>query len=306
MSPRIFKAATRGSLLAVTQTGQSLNYLREKSGMQCETLEISTKGDTVQDKPLSSFGGVGVFVKELERALMDGRADLAVHSLKDVPTEQPEGLVLAAYLPRQDVRDIILSADGLGLDSLGRGKTAGTGSPRRRVQLSNLRPGTKFAELRGNIDTRMKRLEEGHFDALVLAAAGLRRLGKNIPQSALIDPLVLIPAPGQGAIAVECRADDREVLDALSQADDSDTRDAVTAERAFLNELEGGCSIPVGAYATVKGERLVLHVLAGEPKSFRQIRMTDEFSRKDAEEGGRRMSDTLRKRAKEEGLELPY
>ncbi|AYY15724.1 hydroxymethylbilane synthase [Actinobacteria bacterium YIM 96077] len=224
------------------------------TGRDVELVEITTKGD-VSSEPLATMGGTGVFVSALREAVLDGRVDVAVHSLKDLPTASPDGLVLAAVPERADPRDALCARDGLGLAQLPPGSTVGTGSPRRAAQLRALGLDLEVVEIRGNVDTRLRKVTDGQLDAVVLAYAGLGRLGRTEAVTEILDPLQLVPAPGQGALAVECRAADGELTSVMSVLDDPGTRPAVVAERALLAELEAGCSAPVGAYAvTAEGE----------------------------------------------------
>ncbi len=233
---------------------------------------MSTKGDRIQDRSLAAIGGKGLFIKELEAALEERRADLAVHSMKDVPSDLPSGLVIAAVLPRADARDALISAAARGLEDLPPGARLGTSSLRRQAQLLAARADFAIETLRGNVDTRLKRLDTGELDAIVLACAGLVRLGLESRITALLDPKVSLPAVGQGVIGIECRADDlrsREILHAL---DDAATRIAIDAERAFARRLGGSCQSPIAAYARVERDRLTLEGLVAEPDGSRVLR----------------------------------
>ncbi|MCG2800531.1 MAG: hydroxymethylbilane synthase [Cellulomonas sp.] len=245
---------TRASELALTQTGHVADALREL-GLRVDTVRITTHGD-VATGPLSSLGGTGVFAAALREALLDGRCDLAVHSLKDLPTAATPGLVVAAVPPRADPRDVLCSAGGARLDDLPPGATVGTGSPRRAAQLRALRPDLQVVDLRGNVGTRLARAlgPDADLAAVVLARAGLARLGRLDAVGQTFSPAQMLPAPGQGALAVEIRAEDRgpaagALAAALARLDDPATRLAVTAERALLVRLEAGCTAPVGALA---------------------------------------------------------
>jgi hydroxymethylbilane synthase len=259
------RLGTRRSLLATTQTGHVADRLRAL-GHDVELVEITTEGD-VRTEPLESFGGVGVFVSALRDALLDGRVDAAVHSLKDLPTAAAEGLVVAAVPPREDPRDALVARVGLTLGELPDGARIGTGSPRRRAQLNALGLGLEVTGLRGNVDTRVRTVTTGDLDAVVLARAGLARLGRLDEVTETLDPLQMLPAPGQGALAVECRVDDTAVRTVLAALDDADTRACVEAERSLLATLEAGCSAPVGALAEVvegwDGPELSLRAFAG-------------------------------------------
>ncbi|WP_339186564.1 hydroxymethylbilane synthase [Brevibacillus sp. FSL K6-6036] len=249
---RTWKVGTRRSMLALTQTNWVVDQLKQlDQSASFELHEIVTKGDRILDVTLSKVGGKGLFVKEIEQSLLDKETDLAVHSLKDMPAELPEGLVIGAIPKRVDPRDVLLSKDGKTLDELPHGALVGTSSLRRSAQLLAYRPDIQIESLRGNIDTRIRKLNEGNFDAIVLAAAGLERVNWDGTISQFLPVEISLPAVGQGALAIECRADDEETLALLSKFDHPETRLAVTAERSFLHRLEGGCQVPIGAYATV-------------------------------------------------------
>ena len=239
------RVATRGSALARWQAERIVELL----GVEAEYVIVSTRGDERRDVPIHAMGGTGVFVKEVEQAVLDGRADVAVHSAKDLPAESAPELVLAALPERGDPRDALV---GRPLDEIPTGGRVGTGSVRRRAQLAALRPDLGFAELRGNIPTRLEKA--AGFDAVVLAAAALDRLGLADRIAERVDPSVVLPQVGQGALAVECRADDDGTRELLAHVDDAEVRAAVTAERAYLAELGGGCNLPCGALAEVGGD----------------------------------------------------
>jgi hydroxymethylbilane synthase len=247
------RVATRGSALARWQAERVVELL----GVEPEYVIVSTRGDERRDVPIHAMGGTGVFVKEVEQAVLDARADVAVHSAKDLPAETAPGLVLAALPERGDPRDALV---GRLLDEIPTGGRVGTGSVRRRAQLAALRPDLGFAELRGNIPTRLEKA--AGFDAVVLAAAALDRLGLADHIAERVDPSVVLPQVGQGALAVECRADDDGTRELLARVDDAEVRAAVTAERAYLAELGGGCNLPCGALAEADGDgRLRLEAL---------------------------------------------
>jgi hydroxymethylbilane synthase len=239
------RVATRGSALARWQAERVVELL----GVEAEYVIVSTRGDERRDVPIHAMGGTGVFVKEVEQAVLDGRADVAVHSAKDLPAETAPGLVLAALPERGDPRDALV---GRPLDEIPTGGRVGTGSVRRRAQLAALRPDLGFAELRGNIPTRLEKA--AGFDAVVLAAAALDRLGLADRIAERVDPSVVLPQVGQGALAVECRADDDGARELLARVDDAEVCAAVTAERAYLAELGGGCNLPCGALAEADGD----------------------------------------------------
>lgn len=245
------RIGTRASLLARTQCGHVAEMIRERLGVEVELVEITTEGDTSR-APLASLGGTGVFVSALRDALLDGRVDVAVHSLKDIPTAPAEGITLAATPPREDPRDVLVARDGLTLGELPPGSVVATGSPRRASQLAALGLGLEIVGLRGNIDTRVGKVTSGEVDGVILARAGLARIGRTNLVTETIDPIQMLPAPGQGALAVECRSADADLEARLRKhIDDPLTRAAVEAERAVLSTLEAGCSAPVGALAEV-------------------------------------------------------
>ncbi|QIX28151.1 hydroxymethylbilane synthase [Nocardioides sp. JQ2195] len=245
------KIGTRASLLARTQCGHVAEMIRERLGVDVELVEITTEGD-ISRAPLASLGGTGVFVSALRDALLDGRVDIAVHSLKDIPTGAAEGIALAAVPPREDPRDVLVARDGLTLGELPPGSVVATGSPRRASQLAALGLGLEIVGLRGNIDTRLGKVSSGEVDAVVLARAGLSRIDRLGLVTETIDPIQMLPAPGQGALAVECRSEDADLASRLQEhIEDPHTRAAVSAERAVLSTLEAGCSAPVGALAEV-------------------------------------------------------
>lgn len=277
MSARTFVVGTRGSRLALVQTDIALAALRAAHPESTfETRTITTSGDK-STASLSEIGGRGVFVIEIERALLAGEIDIAVHSLKDLPSEETPGLTIAATLTREDPRDALVSRSGARLADLPPGATVATGSPRRAVQVIAARPDVRVSDIRGNVDTRVRKVEEGEYDAVVLAAAGLKRLGWLERASQVFEPEEMLPAVGQGALAVQVRSDDAETLAQVARADDPVTRAAVTAERAFERRLGGGCHAAIGAYGTVGGQGwgsdpqrntrapLLLRGLVGEP-----------------------------------------
>lgn len=264
------RIGTRGSLLARWQAEHVKGRL-EELGHEVALVIITTTGDRLLDRRLEAVGGKGAFLKEIEEALQAGEVDLAVHSLKDVPTVTPEGLELVAMLERADPRDALLSA-GAGLDELPRGARVGTTSLRRQAQLGAARPDLVVADLRGNVDTRLRRLREGAFDAILLAMAGLVRLGRDGEVTEALDPRAFVPAPGQGTIALECRGADVAVREAVAPLHHEPTSRAVRAERAFLATLGGGCNVPLGAHATTEGERLDLVGFVARVDGSRMLR----------------------------------
>jgi hydroxymethylbilane synthase len=291
----VLRLGTRRSALAMTQSTWVADQLRAR-GHQVELVEIVTEGDT-SSAPLSSLGGTGVFAAALRQALLAGQVDLAVHSLKDLPTAPEPGLVIAALPVREDPRDVLVTTTGAGLGELGDGAVVGTGSPRRVAQLAALGLGLEFKDIRGNVDTRIGMAREGAVDAVVLARAGLARLGRLDDAAEVLDPLQMLPAPGQGALAVECRADDPATVELLRALDDPDTRAAVTAERALLAALEAGCSAPVGALAEiVEGEdglELSLRAFVGAVDGSFDVRRSLVGPVEQAESIGRRLAAVL-------------
>ncbi|SEP81892.1 hydroxymethylbilane synthase [Mycobacterium sp. 88mf] len=244
----MIRIGTRGSLLATTQAGTIRDALLA-AGHACELVIISTEGDRNQG-PIAEIG-VGVFTAALREAIHDGRVDMAVHSYKDLPTARDDRFVIAAVPPREDPRDALVARDGMVLGELPAGSVIGTSSARRAAQLRALGLGLEIRPLRGNLDTRLNRVTSGDLDAIVVARAGLARIGRLDAVTESLEPVQMLPAPAQGALAVECRAGDTELISVLSELDDTDTRAAVTAERILLAELEAGCSAPVGAIAEV-------------------------------------------------------
>ncbi|MEA2972359.1 MAG: hydroxymethylbilane synthase [Actinomycetota bacterium] len=247
--PAGLRAATRGSTLARVQTSAVADLLAAACGIDVEPVVVDTHGDRRTDAPIWAIGGQGVFVKEVQAAVLDGRADIAVHSAKDLPSSPAPGLVIAAIPVRGDPRDALVGGTLAGLPP---GARIGTGSIRRRAQLAWLRPDLTFAGLRGNMETRLAKASG--FDAIVVAAAALQRLGRSAERSEVLDPSLVVPQVGQGALAVECREDDVATRELLAAIDHGPSRRAVEAERAFLREVGGSCDLPVGAYATVSDD----------------------------------------------------
>jgi hydroxymethylbilane synthase len=250
--------ATRSSALALWQTRTVIESLRH-SGIDASELHISTKGDLVQDRSLNAIGTDNLFIKELEAALRDGRADLAVHSCKDLASSLPADMMLAAITRRADPRDAFCSQRYGSLDELPSGAVVGTSSPRRRAILAELRPDLRFETIRGNVETRLRKVRDGEYDATILAMAGLTRLGLEAAHTVALDPAAMVPAVGQGALAIECRAADEGLAAEIGAVlGDPATTLAVEAERAFLRALKAGCQAPIGAFATFAGETLTL------------------------------------------------
>ena len=255
---RHLKIGTRGSLLAKWQAEFVRKQLFAAAGIEAEIFIIKTAGDKLQQVPLTQIGGKGVFIKELEDALLEESIDLAVHSVKDVPTNVPPRLAFPAVCRRDDVRDCLVSANGATLANLRQGARVGTSSLRRQAQLRHLRSDLDLRDLRGNVDTRLRKVESGEYEAIVLAKAGLDRLGLSQRIAETLSPEVCLPAVGQGAIAVECRARDTEAAEMLERLDHGETRTAIMAERALLSAMQGGCQVPLGAWARMERGELVL------------------------------------------------
>lgn len=269
----LLRIATRKSPLAVWQAEHVAEGLRRlHPGLTVELVTMTTQGDRILDAPLARIGGKGLFVKELEVALLENRADIAVHSVKDVPMELPDHLVLPVILEREDPLDAFVSNDFAGLEALPEGARVGSSSLRRQCQLRARRPDLVINDLRGNVNTRLGRLDAGDYHAILLAAAGLKRLGFDARIRARLDPEVSLPAVGQGAIAIECREGDDTVLGLISGLNHGDTHDRVTAERAFNRRLEGGCQVPLAAHAVLEGETLYLRGLVGAVDGSRILR----------------------------------
>jgi len=283
------RIGTRGSLLARWQA-EHVEERLTALGHEVSLVVITTTGDRLLDRRLEAVGGKGAFLKEIEDALEAREVDLAVHSLKDVPTVLPDGLELCAILERADPRDALLSS-GAGLDDLPRGATVGTTSLRRQAQLRAVRPDLSIADLRGNVDTRIRRLREGRFDAILLAMAGLVRLGRVDEVTEPLDPRRFVPAPGQGAIALECRAEDTAVREAVAPLDHPSSARRVAAERSFLEALGGGCNVPLGAHAFEDGADLELIGLVARVDGSEVLR--GESRGTDAAEVGSTLAEDL-------------
>jgi hydroxymethylbilane synthase len=291
------RLGTRASALATVQSQHIADRLKDEAGVDVELVTISTEGDRDQSTPLSALGGQGVFVTALREAVASGEVDFAVHSLKDLPTTPDPRLTLAAVPSREDPRDAIVARDNLTLGELPTGSTVGTGSPRRTAQINALGLGLTIVPIRGNVDTRIAKVRNGDLDAVVLALAGLKRLGRADEATELLDPLQILPAPGQGALACECRADDGATTKVLAVLDDAETRSAVTAERSLLATLEAGCSAPVGALADVAmgddGDELWLRAVVADVSGTPSIRLSATGSPDDAAAVGEQLAAEL-------------
>jgi len=295
------RLGTRGSPLALFQAQAVARLLREHSGVTCDIVVIKTSGDRLAEAALSEAGGKRLFVKEIQDALLAGDVDLAVHSSKDMPVVPPEGLGLGAVLPREDPRDALVLPEGADaggdidvlLGQLGTAPRIGTGSVRRSAQLARVSPGARFLPVRGNLDTRLRKLDAGGYDALVLAAAGLRRLGYQARLSAALPVDVCVPAPGQGIIAIEIRNRDRQLKATLAAIDDRSAAVALAAERAVVERLGGGCQMPLGAYAQVTGDRVSVVSVVISPDGSRVARAESVGSVRDPAGVGAQSADTL-------------
>ena len=293
------RIGTRASVLATTQSGLVAELLRERLGRDVELVEIATDGDRSQaaGTPLVEASSTGVFVSALRDALLDGRVDVAVHSLKDLPTYPADGIELAAVPAREDPRDVVVARDGLTLGELPVGSRVGTGSPRRAAQLHALGLGLDVVGVRGNVDTRIGKVRTGEYDAVVLARAGLARLGRLDEATEVLDPLQVLPAPGQGALGVECRSGDDLAKLVAEAIDDVAARAAVTAERAVLATLEGGCSAPIGVLAEVvegeDGEELWVRAVALSLDGALAVRRSGSGATEDAVGVGTRLAEEM-------------
>lgn len=288
------RIATRQSPLALWQAHFVKDALQAAHpGLEVELVTMVTRGDVILDTPLAKVGGKGLFVKELEVAMLEGRADLAVHSMKDVPVDFPEGLGLVTICEREDPRDAFVSNTYASLDELPHGAIVGTCSLRRQCQLKEARPDLVIKELRGNVGTRLSKLDAGEYDAIILAAAGLKRLQLEQRIRSLIEPEQSLPAVGQGAVGIECRLDDARLRALLAPLSDADTTDRVLCERAMNLTLEGGCQVPIGSYALLDGDDLWLRALVGEPDGSHIVRGEIRGPRQDAERLGVELANQL-------------
>ncbi|MDQ7833671.1 MAG: hydroxymethylbilane synthase [Desulfovibrionaceae bacterium] len=299
--------ATRGSKLALWQANHVADRLREAHpGLSTELLIIKTQGDKILDVPLAKVGGKGLFVKEIEEALLDGRADLAVHSMKDVPAAQPDGLVLGVVPEREELCDVLLTRGEASLAALAPGARVGTSSLRRTSQLLMRRRDLCIESLRGNLDTRVGKLLSGDYAAIVVAGAGLNRLGLAAPVRIPLAPPDFLPAAGQGALGVEYRADDAATAGLVAFLDHPDTRDAVFAERGFLCGLDGGCQVPISAWAVIDGDAVRLTGMVSDVAGERVVRETATGPRAGAEALGRQVAATVLARGGKEILDELY
>ncbi len=293
-SKKTIRIGTRGSKLALWQAEWVKNRLKESHPhIRVELVKIKTTGDKILDAPLAKIGGKGLFVKEIEEALLSGRVDLAVHSMKDVPTLLPEGLHLKAITKREDPRDVLVSKDGRPLKELPQGAHIGTSSLRRQCQLWHIREDFKISPLRGNLDTRLRKLSEGLYDAIVLAGAGIRRLGFEDHITEYLPAELMLPAIGQGALGIETRVDDVFINELVAPLNHGETSTCVRAERAFLERLEGGCQVPIAAHARVENNRLKLTGLVGTTDGRTIYRDSVEGEVDNPERVGRELAERL-------------
>lgn len=294
MSHTPIRIATRKSPLAMWQA-EFVKAELEKAhpGLVVELVPMVTKGDVVLDTPLAKVGGKGLFVKELEVAMLEGRADIAVHSMKDVPVEFPQGLGLVTICEREDPRDAFVSNRYNSLEELPQGSIVGTSSLRRQCQLRSQRPDLIVKDLRGNVNTRLRKLDDGEYDAIILACAGLKRLKMDARIRAAIAPETSLPAVGQGAVGIECRLDDTRVRDSLAALNHQETATRVLCERAMNNRLQGGCQVPIGSYAELQGDQIWLRALVGEPDGSQIVRGEISGSANDAEALGTQLAEQL-------------
>lgn len=294
MSTRHIRIATRKSALALWQAEHVKARLEQAHpGLQVTLVPMVSRGDQLLDSPLAKIGGKGLFVKELESALLNNEADIAVHSMKDVPMEFPEGLGLYCICEREDPRDAFVSNQYASLDELPQGSVVGTSSLRRQAQLLNLRPDLEIRFLRGNVNTRLAKLDAGDYDAIILAAAGLIRLGFQDRIRSSLDDRLSLPAGGQGAVGIECRTADSELHELLAPLHDKDSADRVIAERALNRHLNGGCQVPIACYAVLQGDNLWLRGLVGQPDGSLMLRAEATAPRQDAEALGIAVAEEL-------------
>ena len=294
MNRRKLIIGTRGSALAMIQAAWVKDRLMEKHpDLDVELLKIKTKGDKILDVPLAKVGGKGLFVKEIEDALLDGRADLAVHSIKDVPVELPPGLEIAVVPEREDCRDVLIARNGEDLDGLAPGARVGTSSLRRRSQLLRRRPDLDVVSLRGNLDTRLRKLTSEGLDAIVVAAAGLARMNLISKTHQFLSPDIMVPAIGQGALGLEVRANDNTIKERIALLHHEATARCVTAERAFLRKMEGGCQVPLGALARLSDGRINLTGMVADPEGGRYFRDSIEGDAVEAEKIGTSLAEDL-------------
>ena len=300
MAQSSLRIGSRGSPLALTQARMVREALAAAHGFDPERIEIQairTSGDRIQDRPLAEVGGKGLFTKEIEEALMAGAIDLAVHSSKDMPTVLPAGLMLSAFMQREDPRDVFISRKAKSIGELPRGATVGTASLRRQAMVKRKRPDLEIVPLRGNVETRLRKLDEGVADATLLALAGLKRLGLADHATAVLDVAEFLPAVGQGAIGIETRADDTKTREWLSKINHADTFSALAAERAFLAVLDGSCRTPIGGHATIANGTIRFRGMIVKPDGSEAFEVAREGDVRDAEKLGTDAGGELKGRA---------
>ena len=303
----LIRIATRESPLALWQAEfVKAEILRRHPEITIELVGMTTKGDIILDTPLAKIGGKALFVKELEVAMLENRADIAVHSMKDVPMEFPQGLGLVVICEREDPTDAFVSNNYGSVDELPRGARVGTSSLRRQCQLRSLRPDLEIGDLRGNVGTRLSKLDRGEFDAIILATAGLLRLELSSRIQQRMSPLVSLPAGGQGAVGIECRNGDTDLIALLQELHHPDTADRVVAERAVNTRLNGGCQVPIACYAELEGEQLFLRAMVGEPDGTRLLRCEMRGARTEAEQLGIAVAENLLAQGADEILSALY
>lgn len=294
MTKEIIRIATRKSPLALWQA----DYVRDQlliahPGLKVELITMSTQGDKILDTPLAKVGGKGLFVKELEQRMLAGEADIAVHSMKDVPVELPDGLYLPVVCEREDPHDAFVSNQYKSLDELPHGAKVGTSSLRRQCQLRALRPDIEILDLRGNVGTRLSKLDEGNYDAIILAAAGLKRLAHHDRIQDIIKPEIILPAIGQGAVGIECRENDPDTNALIAVLNHKDTYTRVSAERAFNHKLEGGCQVPIAGFSVLSNDKLEMKGLVGQPDGKKIIQDQRSGDRQNAEAIGIELAESL-------------
>ena len=307
MSDSILRIATRKSPLALWQANHVRDALLARNPeLEVELVTMTTQGDKILDTPLAKVGGKGLFVKELETGMLEGRADLAVHSMKDVPVEFPEGLGLAAVLPREDPRDALISNEFSSIETLPQGGRVGTSSLRRQCQLRRIRPDLKVLDLRGNVNTRLAKLDKGDYDAILLAAAGVKRMGWKERITELLSPEQFIPAIGQGAIGIEIRVNDTRVQTLIDELNDDQTATRIRAERALNEALQGGCQVPIAGYSEISHGVIVLRALVGRPDGSEMVQGVISGRPDDAEELGQVLAEDLLSRGARQILDDVY
>jgi hydroxymethylbilane synthase len=307
MTDSRLRIATRKSPLALWQANHVRDALLVRHPeLDVELLTMTTQGDKILDTPLAKVGGKGLFVKELETGMLEGRADLAVHSMKDVPVEFPQGLCLAAVLPREDPRDVLISNTCSSIDELPQGARLGTSSLRRQSQLRARRPDLQILDLRGNVNTRLSKLDNGEYDAIMLAAAGVKRMGWEARITEFLPPEQFLPAIGQGAIGIEIREEDDRLHELVAELNDAQTAIRISAERALNEALQGGCQVPIAGYSEISHGVILLRALVGRPDGTELVQGVISGKPEDAEELGRVLAEDLLSRGAKQILDEVY